>query len=79
MHAGQRADDFQVAEFLGADIHQQVFAPRIVAIKSLDRILHRRRELAIRAAELLQQHVAELRIRLVDANRVHKLFDVMVH
>jgi hypothetical protein len=33
VHAGQRADDFQVAEFLGSDIHQQVLAPWIVAIR----------------------------------------------
>ena len=59
MHAGQRADDLQVAQLLGADVHQQVFARRIVAVESLDRVLHRGGELAVGAAELLQQHVAE--------------------
>jgi hypothetical protein len=31
-----------MAELFRADIHQHVFATRIVAVKSLDRILHRR-------------------------------------
>jgi hypothetical protein len=55
VHAGQRADDFQVAEFLGSDIHQQVLAPWIVAIKALDPVLHRGRELAVCAANAAQQ------------------------
>ena len=33
MHARQCADDFQVAEFLSADIHQQIFAFGIVAVQ----------------------------------------------
>ena len=68
-----------MAEFLGADVHQEVFAIWIFAIEALDRVLHRRRELAVGAAELLKQHIAELRIGLVDADGVHKLFDVMIH
>ena len=79
MHAGQRADDLQMAELLGADIHQQVLALGIVAIDALDGILHRRRELAIGAAELLQQHIAEARIGFVDPDGVHELFNVVIH
>ena len=79
MHARERADDLQVAQLLGADVHQQVFALRVVAIEPLDRILHGGGELAVGAAELLEQHVAEPRIRRVDANRVHQLLDVVVH
>jgi hypothetical protein len=41
--------------------------------------LHRSGEFTIGAAELLQEHVAEFRIGLVDPDRVHKLFDVMIH
>ena len=32
MHAGQAADDLQMAQLFGADVHQQVFALRIFAI-----------------------------------------------
>ena len=77
--AGKAADDFEVAEFLGADVHQEVFAVGIFAIEALDGVLHRRRELAVGTAELLKQHVAETRIGFVDANGVHKFFDVMIH
>ena len=47
MHSGQRADDLQMAQFFGTDIHQQVFAFRVVAVQALDRILHGRGEFAI--------------------------------
>ena len=79
MHAGQCPDDFQMAQLFGADIHQHVFAVRILAVQALNRILHGGRELAVGAAELLQKHVAEARIRLVDANRVHEFLDVVIH
>ena len=59
VHAGERADDLQVAEFLGADVHQQVFARGIFAIEALDGVLHGGGEFAVGAAELLQQHIAE--------------------
>jgi len=75
----ESADDLQVAQFLGADVHQEVFALCIIAIQSLDGILHRRRQLAVRATKLLEQHVAELRIGLVDAHGVHQFFYMVVH
>ena len=79
VHAGEAADDLQMAQLLGADVHQQVFALRILAIEALDGILHGRGELAVGAAELLEQHVAEPRIGLVDPHRVHEFLDVMIH
>ena len=79
MHACQHADDLEVAEFLGADVHQKIFSRGIVAVDALHGILHRGGEFAVRTAELFQQHVAKARIRLVDANRVHEFLDVMVH
>ncbi len=79
MHAGERADDFEMAELFRADIHQHVFATRIVAVKSLDRILHRRSELAVRASELFQEHIAETGIGLIDADGIHEFLDMMVH
>ena len=76
---GERADNFQVAQFFGADVHQQVFALCVVAVQPLNGILHCRSQLAVRSAELLEQHVSESRIRLVDADRVHQLLNVVVH
>ena len=75
----RRADDLEMAELLGADVHQQVLALRILAVQSLNRVLHRGGELAVSAAELFQQHVAELRVRRIDANRVHEFFHMVVH
>ena len=71
MHAGQCTDDLQMAQFLGADIHQQVLAFSIVAVEALNRILHGRREFPVCAAELFQQHVPETRIGLADPHRIH--------
>ncbi len=79
VHPGQSADDFQMAQFLGADIHQQVLAARIVAVQALNGILHGSGEFAVGAAKLLEQHVAERGIGLVDPDRVHQLFDVVIH
>ena len=64
MHPRQRADDLKVAQLFRSDVHQQIFSFRIVAVQALDGILHRGGEFAVCAAELLQQHVAEARIRL---------------
>jgi hypothetical protein len=41
--------------------------------------LHRGGKLAVGAAELLEQHVAKLRIRRIDTNRVHQFFHMVVH
>ena len=79
MHARQRADNLQMAEFLRPDIHQEIFSLRVFAIEALDRVLHGGGKLAVGAAELLEQHVAELGIRSIDAHRVHQFLDVMVH
>jgi hypothetical protein len=45
----------------------------------LNRVLHRCRELSVRAAKLFQEHVAEAGIGFVNANSVHELFYMMVH
>jgi hypothetical protein len=79
VQAGQSPDDLQVAEFFCPDVHEQVFAAWIVTVETLDRVLHGRSELAIGAAELLEQHVAERGVRLIDPNRVHELLDVVIH
>ena len=79
MHAGQGADDLEVAQFLGADVHEQILALGIVAIQPLDGILHRSGELTVSSAELLEQHISETRIGRADAHRVHQLLDVVIH
>ncbi|MET4799686.1 hypothetical protein ABIA96_002253 [Bradyrhizobium sp. LB11.1] len=79
VQAREGADDFEMAQFLGADIHQKILAVRIFAIETLDGILHGGRQLAVGPAELLQQHVAEPRIGLVDPDCEHELLDVMIH
>src|SRR5687767_3191979 len=79
MQAGKGADDFEVAQFLRPDIHQEILALGILTVETLNRVLHRRREFSVRSAELLEQHVSERRVRGVDTNRVHQLFYVVVH
>jgi hypothetical protein len=71
VHTGEGAHDFEMAQFFGADVHQQVLAIRILAVQTLDRILHRGRELTIRPSALFKKHVAEAGVRLVDANGDH--------
>jgi hypothetical protein len=79
MHARQSADNLKVAKFLSPDVHEQVFSLRVLAIKSLDRVLHRSSKLAVGPAELFEQHVAEFWVWCIHADRVHELFDVVVH
>ena len=79
VHASQRADDLQMAAFLRPDVHQQILAFGVVIVQALNRILHGRRELAVGASELLQQHVPETRIGLPYPHRVHQLLHMVVH
>ena len=64
MHAGQRAYDLEMAEFLRPDVHQKILAVGIVAVEALNRVLHRSRKFTVRAAELFQRspgHDREMR------------------
>ena len=61
-----------MAEFLGADVHQEILAVGIFAVESLDRVLHRGGQLAVGAAELFEEHIAEPYIGFVDAHGEHK-------
>src|SRR4030081_3473383 len=79
MHPRQRADDLEMAQFLGADVHQQILAIRVFTIEALDRILHRCGEFSVRSAKLLKEHIAKTRVRFVDADSEHELLDMMVH
>jgi hypothetical protein len=79
VEAGKRPHDLEMAELFRADVHQQILTFGIVAVESLNGILHRGCELAIRAAELFEQHVAEFGIRSVHSHRVHQLLHVVIH
>src|ERR1700761_978265 len=79
MHTREAPHHFQMAQFLRTDVHQQILAVRILTVQSLNRILHRGGEFAVRATELLKQHIAETNSRLVHADREHQLFDVVIH
>lgn len=71
MHTSEGADDFEMAEFFSSDVHEHVLAGGVFAIESLDGVLHGRSKFAVGAAELLEQHVAEAGLRVVDVNRIH--------
>ena len=51
----------------------------ILAVQSLNRVLHGSRQLAIGAAKLLQQHVSKTGVWIPHVDRVHQLLDVVIH
>ena len=80
VHADERADDLQVAQFFCADIEQQIAPGNVVqTVPALDGVLHGGGELSIGSAELLQQHVAEPDVRLSDVYGVHQFLHVVIH
>jgi len=79
MHPRQGADDLKMAQLFCADVHQHVFPFGVVTIEALNRILHGSGEFAVGAAKLLQQHVAESRIRCTDLYGVHQLLNMVIH
>jgi hypothetical protein len=80
-HRDRRADDFQVTEFLRRDIHQEIILVRVRSLgrESLHKILHRRFQLAIGTAELLQQHRGETIIRPGNPGIELQFFDMVEH
>ena len=79
MHADQGAYHFQMAEFFGADIHKKILARWIFAVKALDGILHRCRQLSVCSAKLFKQHVAKARIRFAYIDGVHQFLHMVIH
>src|SRR4051812_29489398 len=79
MHPGKRADNLQMAEFLGADVHEQVLALRVLAVETLDRVLQSSSQLAVGTAKLFQEHIAEAGIGLIHPDRVHQLLHMVIH
>jgi hypothetical protein len=68
-----------MAEFFGSDIHQEVLAFWILAVETLNRVLHGRSQFAVGTAELFEKHVTESDVRLVDAHGEHQFFYVVIH
>ena len=71
-HDDDGADDLQMAEFFGGDVHQQIFAPRVVFRQGLGEVTGRGGQLTLGAAKLLEQKVGQARIGLGDADGVLK-------
>ena len=69
-HGDDRADHLKVAEFLCGDVEEHVLSAGIVLAKALREIAHGRGQLAVRAAELLEQERGERRIGFADPYRV---------
>jgi hypothetical protein len=78
MKASQSADHLEVAQFLSADVHEQIFALGVFAVQALNGVLHRSGEFPVRASELLEEHVPEAWIRKVYPDGIHKLLDVVI-
>ena len=78
-HGDDRADDFEMAQLLGGDVEQHVLAAGIVLAEALGEIAHGGGELAVGAAELLEQQRRQRGIGLADAHRVLQALVVHEH
>jgi len=78
-HGDDRTDHLQVAELLGGDVEQHVLAAGVLFSQRLREIAHRRRQLALRTAELLEHERRQAGVRLGDAHRVHQSLVVNEH
>ena len=80
VHADERADDFEVGEFFGADVEEEIAAGEVVdAVPALDGVLHGGGEFAVGSAELLEEHVAETDVGCANVDGVHEFLDVVIH
>jgi len=63
-HRDSGPDNFEVAQLLGGDVHQQVVFVGVGLLggERLDEILHGCFQLAVATAELLEQHPGEHRV-----------------
>jgi len=69
-----------MTQFFGADVEQEITPTEVLqAVPSLDGVLHRCGQLTVRAAKLLQQHVAKLHIRRSDIDRIHQFLHMVIH
>src|SRR5690606_42044165 len=77
-HLNCGADDFQVTELFGGDIHQQVvlIGIRFLSTERLYEILHCGLELTVGSTELLQQQGSKPRVRCGDSCVELSILDV---
>src|SRR4051794_1873977 len=68
-----------MAQFLGRDVDQHVFAARIVLRNPLGEVAHSRGEFAVRPAELFEEKAGQHRVRLRHAHCVHEPLVVHKH
>ncbi len=66
-------------ELLGSDVEKHVLAAGILLGQALGEVAHRRGELPVGAAELLQHESAQSRVGLGDPNGILKLLVVHEH
>ncbi len=78
-HGDDRADDFEMAQFLGGDVEQQILAARVGFAQPLREIAHGGGELAVGPAELFQQEGGEHGIGLGDPHGVLQALVVHEH
>lgn len=79
MQPRQGTHHFQMAQLFRANVHQQVLTFGVVAVESLNGVLHRGRKLPVGAAKLLEEHVPEAGIGLIHSDGIHQLLDVVIH
>jgi hypothetical protein len=68
-----------MAQLLGSDIEQHVFATRIIFADRLSEVPARGRQLALGAAELLEEEVRQARVRSGNADGVLQPLVVYEH
>jgi hypothetical protein len=80
VHADEGANDFEMAEFFGADVEEEIAAGEVVdTVPTLDGVLHGGGEFSVGTAELFEEEVAEFDIGSTDVDGVHEFFNVVVH
>ncbi len=79
VHARERTDYLQVPQFLGSNIHQEIFSLGILAIEPLNGVLHRCCQFTVCPAERFEQHVSEAGIGRPDMDRIHQLLNAVIH
>ncbi len=78
-HPDQRTDNFQMAEFLSGNIHQHIFAPRILITQPLSKVAACCCKFSLRATKLFKQEICQPRIRACNANGILQLFYMSEH
>ena len=79
VHPRQRADDLEVAQLLGADVHQQVFALRIVAVEPWMEYCIAAASSPFAPPNCSSSMLPNLGSGCIDPHGVHQLLHVVIH